>query len=76
MNYTNWSEQDLEELDAKFDALCEHLGIEFVFEKISDGSDKADRSSITVRPKYGVTENQMATKITKKPKFPREWTDR
>lgn len=66
MNYTNWREEDLEELDAKFDALCEHLGIEFVFEKISDGSDQADRESITVRPKLAVPAG-MATKITKRP---------
>lgn len=73
MDYRNWREEDLEELDQKFDALCEHLGIEFVFEKISDGSENADRESITVRPKYQPRE--VATKITKKPKFPKDWLE-
>lgn len=52
MEYRNWSEQDLEELDAKFDALCEHLGVEFVFEKISNGSDMADRERVYVRERF------------------------
>lgn len=47
----NWTERDLEELDAKFDALCEHLGIEFVFEKVSDGSENADSERIYIRSK-------------------------
>lgn len=54
MNYNNWSEKDLEELDAKFDALCEHLGVYFVFEKISDGSDRADEERIYVKSKMKV----------------------
>lgn len=46
-----WSAQDLEELDQKFDALCEHLGVEFVFEKISDGSENADTERCYCRKK-------------------------
>lgn len=63
----NWSEKDLEELDAKFDALCEHLGVEFVFTKISDGSDRADIETIEVRPKYQVPAG-VATVLTKRPR--------
>ncbi len=51
MDYQNWGVRDLEELDAKLDALTEHLGLEFVFEKISDGSDAADRERVYVRSK-------------------------
>lgn len=51
MDYRGWSEQDLEELDQKFDALCEYFGVEFVFTKISDGSDRADIETVTVRKK-------------------------
>lgn len=40
---TQWLPEDLEDLDRKFDALCEHLGVEFVQEKVSDGSEWADR---------------------------------
>jgi len=46
-----WSAEDLEELDSKFDALCEYLGIEFVYEKISDGSEWADSERWYVRKK-------------------------
>lgn len=46
-----WSAQDLEELDMKFDALCEYLGVEFVFEKISDGSENADEERCYCRKK-------------------------
>ena len=28
-----WSAEDLEELDSKFDALCEYLGIEFAYSR-------------------------------------------
>ncbi len=49
--FEKWSEEDLEELDQKFDALCEYLGIEFVFEKVSDGSEWADSERVYVRKK-------------------------
>lgn len=67
MDYRNFSENDLEELDAKFDALCEHLGVEFVFTKISDGSDRADIEKIEVRPKYQIPAGT-ATMLTKRPR--------
>ncbi len=51
MGFRGWSEGDLDDLAAKFDALSEHFGIEFVFEKISDGSDIADRTRMYVRTK-------------------------
>lgn len=41
----------LDDLDRKFDALCEFLGVEFVFEKISDGSENADSSRWYCRKK-------------------------
>ena len=65
--YNYWSEEDLEELDEKFDALCEQLGVEFVFTKISDGSERADIKKIEVRPKYQVPPFT-ATILTKRPK--------
>lgn len=72
MNYNNWSERDLEELDMKFDALCEHLGVEFVFEKISDGSDRADQERIYVRPKMRIHSSiPIERKITKKRNLPK-----
>jgi hypothetical protein len=46
-----WNIQDLEDLDRKFDALCEFLKVEFVFEKISDGSEWADSERWYVREK-------------------------
>lgn len=49
MKYNNWCEEDLEDLDTKFDALTEYLGVEFVFERVSDGSDIADRLRCYVR---------------------------
>lgn len=49
--YTFWSEEDLEDLDDKFDALAEYLGVEFVFERVSDGGDAADRSRCYARAK-------------------------
>ncbi len=49
LNY--FSEEDLEDLDAKFDALAEFLGIEFVFERVSDGTDVADSSRCYARYK-------------------------
>ena len=49
--FTKWSEEDLEELDTKFDALCEYLNVEFVFQKVSDGSKYGDRHSVVVRKK-------------------------
>ena len=47
--FENWSEEDLEDLDRKFDALCEFLNVEFVFERVSDGSEDADRERVYVR---------------------------
>lgn len=49
MEFNNWPDEDLEDLDRKFDALCEHLNIEFVFERVSDGSEWADRQRVYVR---------------------------
>lgn len=49
MHYENWPEKDLEDLDTKFDALCEYLNVEFIFERVSDGSDIADRERVYVR---------------------------
>lgn len=46
-----WTLEDMEELDEKFDALCRHLGIEFVFEKVSDGSENGDKERVYVRKK-------------------------
>jgi hypothetical protein len=46
-----WSEDDLDDLDAKFDALVEYLDIEFVFQRISDGSEWGDKESLIVRKK-------------------------
>lgn len=46
-----WSDEDLRDLDDKFDALAEYLGLEFVFERVSDGSDYADRSRCYARKK-------------------------
>lgn len=51
MKYNNWCEEDLEDLDAKFDALAEFLEIEFVFERVSDGSEIADTARCYARPK-------------------------
>lgn len=59
MELKNWSEEDLEQLDAKFDALTEHLGLEFVFERVSDGSDVADRERVYVRPKIDVVAQEV-----------------
>lgn len=47
--YKFWCEEDLEDLDAKFDALAEFLEVEFVFERVNDGSDIADRSRCYAR---------------------------
>lgn len=55
--YQFWSEEDLEDLDAKFDALAEFMGVEFVFERVSDGSDVADRSRCYARPKQATDED-------------------
>lgn len=49
--YEMWTPEDLEDLDAKFDALIEYLGIEFVFERVSDGSDTADSKRCYARKK-------------------------
>ena len=49
--FYGWSIEDLDELDEKFDALSEHLGVEFVFEKVSDGSDSADTERVYARKK-------------------------
>jgi hypothetical protein len=49
--FRGWSEADLDDLDAKFDALVEHFGLEFVFERVSDGSDVADKERLYVRNK-------------------------
>ena len=49
--FINWTESDLEQLDSKFDALTEYLGLEFLFERISDGSKKGDRSTFICRKK-------------------------
>lgn len=46
-----WTCDDLEDLDRKFDALCEYLGVEFVFERISDGSEWADSERVICRKK-------------------------
>lgn len=51
MKLQYFSEEDLEDLDAKFDALAEFLGVEFVFERVSDGSDVADASRCYARYK-------------------------
>lgn len=51
-----WDDKDLCDLDAKFDALAEYLGVEFVFERVSDGSDIADREKCYVRPKQATEE--------------------
>ena len=48
---SGWSAADLDDLDRKFDALCEFLQVEFVFEKISDGSEWADTERWYVRKK-------------------------
>lgn len=48
---SRWTEEDLEELDKKFDALCEFLGVEFVFETVSDGSDHGDTERTYCRKK-------------------------
>jgi len=53
----NWTERDLDELDAKFDALSEYLGVEFVFEKISDGSKLGNKVRIYARRKAGIDDN-------------------
>lgn len=66
-NYENWTEADLEDLDAKFDALIEYLGIEFVFERISDGSDIADRSRCYARTKFIQGIQNLATQHTAQP---------
>ena len=50
---SKWTEEDLEELDQKFDALCRFLNVEFVFEKVSDGSDSADKHRVFCRKKEG-----------------------
>lgn len=41
--FPNWTQEDLNQLDAKFDALCELLGIEFEMTYMSDGSIWGDR---------------------------------
>lgn len=46
-----WTEDDLDDLDAKFDALAEYLEVEFVFERVSDGSDIGDSERCYVRKK-------------------------
>ncbi len=51
MELYNWNEEDLEDLDRKFDALAEFLGVEFVFERVSNGSDAADESRCYARYK-------------------------
>jgi len=71
MDYENWSEQDLEDLDAKFDALAEHLGVEFIFERISDGSDAADRERVYVRAKPQPPLNAALTQAPKNVLEPR-----
>lgn len=48
---SGWSADDLEDLDRKFDALAEYLKVEFVFERISDGSEWADSEHCTARKK-------------------------
>jgi hypothetical protein len=47
----NWNDAELDELDRKFDALCEYLKVEFVDEKISDGSEWGDKESFYARKK-------------------------
>lgn len=51
MKDTIWDDGDLQELDMKFDALSEFLGIEFVFEKVSNGGFAADRTRCYARSK-------------------------
>jgi hypothetical protein len=59
--YPKWSEEDLEELDAKFDALAEYLDVEFVFEKVSDGSDSADTERVYARKKMPIAKKEKGT---------------
>ncbi len=59
-----WHDEDLSDLDAKFDALAEFLEVEFVFERISDGSDIADRSRCFARRKSS-TANQWPEEVLK-----------
>ncbi len=48
---TSFDEKYLDEWDRKFDALSEFLKVEFVFEKVSDGSDWADSERWICRKK-------------------------
>lgn len=50
-----WTEDELDELDAKFDALCEHLNVEFVFERVSNGGKWGDRETLMARKKSKTT---------------------
>jgi hypothetical protein len=49
--FNSWNEEELNTLDEKFDALCEFLNVEFVTEKISDGSELGDREKFYCRKK-------------------------
>lgn len=58
-----WLPSDLEDLDRKFDALCEYLGVEFVQEKVSDGGLWADREGWYCRKKKPAPKNYKKNKI-------------
>lgn len=49
--FSSWNDDELDHLDAKLDAMMEYLGVEFVEETVTDGSEFGSEERSFMRKK-------------------------